>query len=61
MTYILILFVTMGAISSNDSMALINVPGFTSKVQCEQAGKIATAKFGTGTKRSEFVCVEQSK
>ena len=59
--YILILFVTIGAISDKDSMALTNVPGFTTRAQCEAAGKAGVSKFGTGTKRAEFVCVEQTK
>ena len=61
MTYILILFVTIGAISDKDSMALTNVPGFTAREQCEAAGKAAVAAFGTGTKRASHVCVEQKR
>ena len=61
MTYILILFVTIGAISDKDSMALTNVPGFSNRTQCETAGRLAISKFASGTKRAEFVCVEQSK
>lgn len=61
MTYILILFVTIGALSDKDSMALTNVPGFTNKAQCELAGENGVAKFGKGTKRAEFVCVEQTR
>ena len=61
MTYILILFVTVGPISDMDSMALTNVPGFTSNVQCAAAGEAAVSEFSTGTKRASFVCVEQAK
>lgn len=61
MTYILILFVTIGAISDKDSMALTNVPGFADKAQCITAGAAAVKEFGTGTKRAAFVCVEQKR
>jgi len=61
MTYILILFVTIGAMSDKDSMALTNVPGFQNVAECQAAGSEAVRKFGTGTKRAEFVCVAQSR
>ena len=61
MTYILILFVTIGAMSDKDSMALTNVPGFTVRAECENAGRAAVSRFGTGTKRADYVCVEQKK
>lgn len=61
MTYILILFVTIGAISDKDSMALTNVPGFVSRDQCDAAGRAAVKEFGTGTKRAAYVCVEQKR
>jgi hypothetical protein len=61
MTYILILFVTIGAISDKDSMALTNVPGFTDQAQCHAAGKSAVSEFGTGTKRAAYVCVAQKR
>ena len=61
MTYILILFVTIGVISDKDSMALTSVPGFVVRDQCEAAGKAAVAAFGTGTKRAAYVCVEQKR
>lgn len=61
MTYILILFVTIGAISDKDSMALTNVPGFTDRAQCEAAGRSAVAEFGKGTKRAAYVCAEQKR
>lgn len=61
MTYILIIFVTVGVLSNKDSMAITNVPGFSNKTQCEAAGREAVAKFGTGTKRASYVCVEQKR
>lgn len=61
MTYILILFVTVGALSNKDSMALTNVPGFADRAQCEAAGRAAVSVFGSGNKRAAHVCVEQKR
>lgn len=61
MTYILILFVTVGALSGNDSMALTNAPGFAAIAECEAAGKAAVSKFSEGTKRAAYVCVAQKR
>lgn len=57
MFYTLILFVTIGAMSDKDSMALTNVVGFKDQAACESAGRAAVAKFGTGTKRADYLCV----
>lgn len=57
MFYTLILFVTIGAMSDKDSMAITNVTGFANQASCEAAGRAAVSKFGSGTKRADFVCV----
>jgi hypothetical protein len=61
MLYTLILFVTIGPLSEKDSMALTNVTGFANQAACVAAGQAAVAKFGTGTKRADFVCVSVNK
>lgn len=61
MTYILILFMSIGSFSDKDSMALTNVPGFQSKAECQAAGELASHAFAKGTKQAAFVCVEQRK
>lgn len=58
MFYTLILFVSIGAMSEQDSMALTNVVGFHAKETCEVAGKAAVQKFGIGTKRADYICVQ---
>jgi hypothetical protein len=60
-TYILILFVNIGALSDKDSMALTSVPGFADRAQCVAAGSAAKAEFARGTKAAAFVCVEQKR
>ena len=61
MSWILVIFVTIGAMSNKDSMALTNIPGFGTQQECQTAGQLAVNKFGTGTKRADFVCVSQKK
>jgi hypothetical protein len=59
MTWVLILFVGVGALGDGEANSLASVPGFASRAQCEAAGKAASSRFGSGTKRVEFVCSEQ--
>lgn len=59
MTWVLILFVGVGTLGEGEANSLTSVQGFASKTQCETAGKAAAARFGSGTKRVEFVCAEQ--
>jgi hypothetical protein len=60
-TYILILFVTIGPFSKQESMALTSVPGFVDRNQCNVAGKEAVKEFAAGTKHAAYVCVEQKR
>lgn len=60
MTWVLILFVGVGAIGG-EANALTSVPGFATKEQCEAAGTASVKKFESGTKRVQFVCAEQGK
>ena len=59
--FTLILFVTIGALSEKDSMALTNVTGFATQQHCQAAGRAAVEEFGKGTKRAVFVCVPVQK
>ncbi len=59
MTWVLILFVGVGMAGDGESNALTSVPGFASEAACEAAGKAATSKFGSGTKRAQYVCANQ--
>lgn len=56
--YTLILYIFAGALAKGDSVALVSVPGFTSKASCDVAGQ-ATAKFVEGSmKNHKFACVK---
>lgn len=56
----LIIFTSIGMLSDKDSMALVAIPT-ANQVECVTAGNIAVNKFGGGTKRVEFVCVQGVK
>ena len=57
-TWVLIVFVGIGALSERESNALTMVPGFTSKVACEAAGTAAVAVLDAKSKMAQTVCVE---
>lgn len=57
--FILIIYIYAGMMAKGDSVALAQVPGFTSEASCQAAGK-ATEKFVDGSaKNHRFVCVKQ--
>lgn len=59
-TFVLILSMYAGMFADGDSVALTNVPGFNSKVECEEAG-VAAQHLAAGTKKDvTFVCVKQT-
>lgn len=60
MEYVLILFMSIGALSDKDSMALTTV-AFPVQQQCVAAGDAAVKKFGTGTKNAAYVCVPRGR
>lgn len=59
MNWVLILFVHAGMLSDKDSMALTNVPGFTTEAACQSAGKQSEVLVRRTTKEVKFVCVKQ--
>lgn len=60
MEYILIIFMSIGALSDKDSMAITHIE-FQNLQECQKAGQQAIAEFGAGTKVGKFVCVQRSK
>lgn len=58
MEFILILFVSIGALSDKDSMAMNNIV-FKTRIECETAGSQAKSTFEKGTKQVQFVCVSR--
>lgn len=61
MTYVLILFMSIGMMSDKDSMALTNVPGFATQASCTMAGDTAIKAFYKGTKEAKYICVPMPK
>ena len=56
MNWVLILFMSIGAMSDKDSMALTSVP-MANEQACHVAGKAAVVAFDKGTKSAKYVCV----
>lgn len=57
--FILIIYIYAGIMAKGDSVALIQVPGFSSELSCQSAGK-ETTKFVKGSaKEHRFVFVKQ--
>jgi len=56
MNWVLIIFMSIGAMSDKDSMALTSVPMANEQV-CRAAGNLAVETFGKGTKSAKYVCV----
>ena len=61
MEWILILFVHGGILSNKDSMAITNVPGFSTEQECQYAGNKSNSLVETTTKDVRFICVPQKK
>lgn len=61
MIWVLILFAHAGPMSEKDSMAMTNVPGFTTQVACQSAGEQAKKMASLTTKVVKYTCVEVSK
>ena len=58
MEFVLILFISIGAFSDKDSMAVTNIV-FKTRIECEAAGSTAKTTFDKGTKQVQFVCVSR--
>ncbi len=59
MEYVLVIFMYAGLLSSGDSVAINNVPGFQSQELCEKAGQRTIKEFkNVGFKSGKFVCLK---
>jgi hypothetical protein len=61
MIWVLILFAHAGPMSDKDSMAMTNVPGFTTQSACQSAGEQAKKMASLTTKVVKYTCVELGK
>lgn len=59
MTWVLIIFVGIGAMADREANAMVAVPGFKAQGDCVAAGEAAKSAFSTGTKSARYVCVRQ--
>lgn len=60
-TWILIIFAHVGPLSDGNSVALESVPGFSSTVECTDAGNAAQELAKKTTKIINYVCVRQKR
>jgi len=58
MTWVLVIFMHAGMLSSKDSMALTTVEGFKSQASCVAAGKASEELGKSTTKDVRYVCVK---
>lgn len=61
MTWVLIIFVGIGGVRSEESNALAVIPGFASQEQCIAAAKKAREDLEAGSKRVLASCVPQGR
>jgi len=59
MTWVLLLMVHVGSFGKYEATAVTSTPGFTSRAQCEAAGRAAAQTFTVGVKQALWVCAEQ--
>lgn len=60
MNWILVIYIYAGALASGDSVAITNVPGFTTRQACLRAGDEAKSLVsGANTKVYKFVCLQK--
>ena len=52
-------FIYAGMLASGDSVALITLPGWSTKAACEQAGKELEPLVRSTAKALRFVCVKR--
>jgi len=61
MSYILVLYIYAGMMSSGDSVSMIQVPGFVTEQACKDAGNAARPLVSGSAKDIRFVCLKQPK
>lgn len=59
MSWVLVIMVHAGMLSSKDSIAVTNIQGFKTEFACMQAGKASTALGKGTTKDVAYVCLKQ--
>lgn len=57
--WVLVLYAATNMMSNTDSVALTNIPGFTSPKECETAGRQAAAMSDNTYKTIKFVCIKK--
>lgn len=55
--WVLVLFAHVGALGNDNANALDHIPGFATKAECEEVGKIVSRMATGSVKKIDFVCV----
>lgn len=61
MEWVLVIFAFAGWMADGDSVALTNVPGFTSQSECQKAGASLSGLVSGTKKEISFVCLQKGK
>ncbi len=59
MSWTLVIYVYAGVLARGDSVALTQIPNFTSKARCTAAGNAAKPLVLGSAKELRFVCIRQ--
>jgi len=61
MNWILVIYIYAGVFASGDSVAITNIPNFSTKQECVQAGKDAERLVTGSAKVYRFVCLRKAQ
>jgi hypothetical protein len=61
MTWVLVIFISIGGFSKEEANALTSVPGFATREECRTAASQAKADLGGGYKVVATTCLAQGK
>ena len=60
MTWVLVIYIYAGALANGDSVAIANIPNFSTKQECIQASEDAKELVKGSTKVYRFVCLKKA-
>lgn len=60
MNWILVIYIYAGVLANGDSVAITNIPNFSTKQDCMQAGKDAEGLVTGSAKVYRFVCLKKA-
>lgn len=58
--WVLVVFVYAGVWAKGDSVALTNIPGFSTQAECMTAGNVIKPMEDSTSKSFKFVCIKRT-